>query len=228
MARIRTIKPEFWTSEQVAECSPNARLLFIGLWTFSDDNGVHPASTARAKMEVFPADGFSRGDVAGLIQELLDAGLLVEYQIEGEAYWRITGWHHQRIDQPTYKHPLPDGTLPPNVRRKFIERSAPERNVEEGKKKKPASQRNSHDAELFPGVSEKVIRDFKAHRKEKKASITETAMKGIRREADKAGLSLESALALICERGWISLRAEWLSPQGCNGPAASPRQREQL
>lgn len=34
MARIRTIKPEFWTSEQVMGCAPLARLLFIGLWNF--------------------------------------------------------------------------------------------------------------------------------------------------------------------------------------------------
>lgn len=31
MARIRSIKPEFWVSEQIGECSTNARLTFIGL-----------------------------------------------------------------------------------------------------------------------------------------------------------------------------------------------------
>ena len=44
MARIRTVKPEFWASEQVMECSPIARLLFIGLWNFCDDAGNHPLS----------------------------------------------------------------------------------------------------------------------------------------------------------------------------------------
>jgi len=34
MARIRTIKPEFWTAEQVMELSRDARLLFIGMWNF--------------------------------------------------------------------------------------------------------------------------------------------------------------------------------------------------
>jgi len=48
MARIRTIKPEFWVSEQVGECSPNARLLFIGMWNFCDDRGVHPAKPNRS------------------------------------------------------------------------------------------------------------------------------------------------------------------------------------
>ena len=54
MSRIRTVKPEFWTSEQIIACSPIARLLFIGLWNFCDDNGVHPASYIRLKAEVFP------------------------------------------------------------------------------------------------------------------------------------------------------------------------------
>jgi hypothetical protein len=44
MARIRTIRPEFWTSEQVTECSMPARLLFIGLWNFCDDGGRMPYS----------------------------------------------------------------------------------------------------------------------------------------------------------------------------------------
>ncbi len=44
MARIRSIKTEFWTAEQVMECSPIARLLFIGMWNFCDDGGNHPAT----------------------------------------------------------------------------------------------------------------------------------------------------------------------------------------
>ncbi|STV36571.1 primosomal protein I [Klebsiella pneumoniae] len=40
MARIRTVKPEFWTDEKVVECSIPARLLFIGLFNFANDNGM--------------------------------------------------------------------------------------------------------------------------------------------------------------------------------------------
>lgn len=135
MARIRTIKPEFWTSEQITECSPNARLLFIGLWTFADDNGVHPASVKRLKMEVFPSDDFTQADIADLVDELTAAGLLKPYTVDGEGFWQVTGWHHQKIDQPTFKHPLPDGSLPRNVRRRFAEPDSPNkdrRTVAEG------------------------------------------------------------------------------------------------
>ena len=91
MARIRSIKPEFWTSEQIAECSPNVRLLFIGMWNFCDDYGVHPASEMRLKMEVFPSDSFSKDDIRRMIDELLANGLLAEYEVDGNpvlvGYW---------------------------------------------------------------------------------------------------------------------------------------------
>lgn len=108
MARIRTIKPEFWTSEQVADCSLTARLLFIGIWNFSDDHGVHPASIRRLKMELFPSDSISDDEIEALIHELLTAKLLNAYQVNGKGYWQVTGWaKHQKIEKPTYRHPLP-------------------------------------------------------------------------------------------------------------------------
>lgn len=107
MARIRTIKPEFWTSEQVADCSPTARLLFIGMWNFCDDGGVHPASYKRIKMEVFPGDNLTDAQVKKYIDELINAGLIMEYSSQGQSYWYVTGWSHQKIDKPISRHPLP-------------------------------------------------------------------------------------------------------------------------
>lgn len=105
MARIRTIKPEFWTSEQVVECSPMARLMFIGLWNFCDDGGNHPASPRTLKMEVFPGDDVSATDVDGWVAELISNGLVVKYEADGKSYWHVTGWDHQKIEKPNFKHP---------------------------------------------------------------------------------------------------------------------------
>ena len=44
MARIRTIKPEFWSDEKVGGLPLACRLLFIGLWNFADDYGVIASS----------------------------------------------------------------------------------------------------------------------------------------------------------------------------------------
>lgn len=123
MARIRSIKPEFWTSEQVMECSPNARLMFIGMWNFADDCGRLPCSPKSIKAQIFPSDEISLDTIRGMINELSANGLLVIYSVEGKDYLQITGWSHQRIDKPQApKYPAPLGddsaivprTLPPD------------------------------------------------------------------------------------------------------------------
>lgn len=133
LARIRTIKPEFWTSAQVAECSTNARLLFVGLWNFCDDGGIHPASVKRLRMEVFPGDPFRDADIQKLIDELIRSKLIVEFESQGEAYWCVTGWHHQKIDRPSRKYPQPTlADISSNARRIIDDHSPPEGKGGEG------------------------------------------------------------------------------------------------
>ena len=66
------------------------------------------------------------------------------------------------------------------------------------------------------GVLQSVWDDFVAQRKAKKATITQTALKSIEREARKAGLSLNDALQEICARGWTGFKAEWIKPKDNN------------
>lgn len=117
MARIRSIKPEFWTSEQVMECSPNARLLFIGLWNFCDDSGRHPLAPKQIKALIFPSDDFSVDDIRRMIGELSANGLIETYAIENKEYFQVTGWQHQKIDRPQKpKYPGPIAEHSPNDR----------------------------------------------------------------------------------------------------------------
>lgn len=128
MARIRTIKPEFFVSAQIADVSPTCRLLFVGMWLFCDDAGIHPASPRQLKMEVFPGDDISASDVRQMIDDLIRVGLIVEYDVtdgtQVAKYWQVTGWHHQKIDRPRCVHPKPDST---NIRRTFDESSSTSR-----------------------------------------------------------------------------------------------------
>ena len=105
MARIRTIKPEFWTSEQVMECSAMARLLFIGIWNFCDDAGNHPMSPKTIKALVFPGDDITALAVEGLLAELVSNRLITIYEAASKQYLHVNGWYHQKIDRPTVKHP---------------------------------------------------------------------------------------------------------------------------
>ena len=61
------------------------------------------------------------------------------------------------------------------------------------------------------GVLDSVWTDFVQHRKAIKAPLTETALKGIEREAQKAGITLNNALQEICVRGWRGFKAEWVT-----------------
>lgn len=118
MARIRSIKPEFWTSEQVMECSPNARLLFIGLWNFCDDHGRHPLAPKQIKAEIMPGDDISSENILRMIDELSRVGLIDTYEVDGKGYLQVTGWHHQKIDKPQKpKHPAKPAERSSNSRR---------------------------------------------------------------------------------------------------------------
>lgn len=135
MARIRSIKPEFWVSEQVADCSVTARLLFIGLWNFADDGGVIPYKPKAIKAQVFPADDITSETIRRLVDELLATALLASFEADGQTYLFVTGWKkHQRIEKVNIKYPRPpadilDGkaqlSLP--IRRPVDDQSAPER-----------------------------------------------------------------------------------------------------
>ena len=72
-------------------------------------------------------------------------------------------------------------------------------------------------------VSEGVWQDFQAVRKAKRAPLTDTALKGIRREAGKAGISLADAIAYCVERNWVGFNAGWYADRtGANPRAQSP------
>jgi len=99
VARIRTIKPDFWTDDKIVGLSPMARLFFIGMWNFADDHGGIERSPRQLKMKIFPGDDV---DVEPLVQELLRAGIIVEYEVNDALYLNIVNFlRHQRINRPS-------------------------------------------------------------------------------------------------------------------------------
>jgi hypothetical protein len=82
MARIRTIKPEFFTSEDIVAMTPLARLLYVALWCEADKDGRLLWKPKTFKMRYFPADECS---IDSLCTEILGGGLAVLYG-DGLAY----------------------------------------------------------------------------------------------------------------------------------------------
>lgn len=112
MARIRSLKPEFWTDEKVGECSVSARLLFLGALNFADDHGGLDRSAKQLKAQVFPYDNL---DLEALVQELLANGLWVEYEAGGKNYLHIIGFQkHQKIEKKSKPRvPVYDSSVKP-------------------------------------------------------------------------------------------------------------------
>ncbi|MDT3397632.1 hypothetical protein RKE29_13380 [Streptomyces sp. B1866] len=109
MARIRTIKPEAFTSESLASVSLTAERTFFGLLTQADDHGRHrdhPAVIAGALWPLRPEH--TPLDVEDDLAQLATAGLICRYTgHDGKPYLHITGWHrHQKINRPSgTRHP---------------------------------------------------------------------------------------------------------------------------
>ena len=61
-----------------------------------------------------------------------------------------------------------------------------------------------------PDVGLQEWQDWLSLRKAKKAPVTETVLKSARKEAEKAGITLNAFLTIWCARGSQGLQAEWL------------------
>ena len=104
--RIRSIKPEFWRSPDISCLAIEDRLLFIGLWSYVDDNGVGEDRVSIVAADLFaddlerdPSDTFAR--VSRGLANLAAAGRVIRYTVDGRDYLEVANWSkHQRIDRP--------------------------------------------------------------------------------------------------------------------------------
>jgi hypothetical protein len=114
MARIRTIKPDFFTSLTIADLTPEQRLTFIGLWTHVDDEGRCVDDPRLIKAAIWPLDDRNSVDVEIDLKALSESSLILRYTLNRKRYLAITNWfEHQRINRPTAsKLPAPEDGEP--------------------------------------------------------------------------------------------------------------------
>lgn len=89
MARSRNIKPGFFTNDELAECTPIARLLFAGLWTIADKEGRLDDRPKKIKALVLPFDNVDCDDC---LKQLHDRQFITRYSVEGNGYIQISNW----------------------------------------------------------------------------------------------------------------------------------------
>lgn len=111
MSRIRTIKPEFFLDDELAELTPLTRLLFIGLWTLADCEGRLEDRPKRIRAQLHP---FDDGDTDAMLQALHDRRFIIRYIVDGNRYIEVRSFKkHQRL---TTKEIEGRSQIPPRVK----------------------------------------------------------------------------------------------------------------
>lgn len=118
MARIRTIKPEFFDSPGTSRASHAARLLFIAMWCWADDWGVGAANPKALIGFAFPNDDdITAADFPTLRKEVADAFGVTFYEVDGRPYYCIPSWDkHQRTERKARRqNPPPSESTSPGI-----------------------------------------------------------------------------------------------------------------
>ena len=109
MARIRTIKPEFFTHEGLFDLEQETglpiRVAFAGMWTVCDREGRFDWRPRTLKAEVLPHDNV---DFSRVLDALATRGFLVKYASGSEVYGYIPSWkQHQFVNGREAKSTIP-------------------------------------------------------------------------------------------------------------------------
>lgn len=122
MARIRTIKPDFFRHERLqdleaANPGQHVMLVFAALWGHCDKAGNFAWKPRLLKLDILPFLDF---DLSASLMLLWEAGLLERHEIDGEEYGFIpTFVKHQRVSGKEAKDP----PKYPDHKGKFFSRS---------------------------------------------------------------------------------------------------------
>ena len=216
MARIRTIKPEFFKHEELYEAEKETkfplRLAFAGLWCSCDREGRFKWRPNSLKLDIIPYDNC---DFSRVLDALATRGFIIEYESDiGERYGYVPSFlDHQVINNRESQSQLPcpfDASVTRDPRGLSMHKGKGKEG--KGKERERNKEGASDVASLLSeyGIEGTLAEDFITHRKSKKDPITKTVLNGIQKEAGKAGLTIQEAIATLMIRGWRSFKAEWI------------------
>lgn len=127
MARIRTIKPEFFRNRKLyraeQESSLPLRLAFAGLWVCADREGRFKWEPEELKLDALPWDDV---DFAAVMAALEEIDAIRSYEIDGRKYGYIPAWkEHQVINNRESESALP----PPPAQESRVPDATPTRDT---------------------------------------------------------------------------------------------------
>jgi len=204
----RYLKPGIRDSESIEKLTHIAETLYYRLLVTVDDFGRYDARPAMVKAACFPIkDSINATKTEGLLEELAKHGLIQIYKVEDKPYLQMTKWDNvPRAKESKY----------PAVSYDCIQmhtsayKSHTDVPLTETETKTKTETKTVQAPE---GVSPEVWDSFVKQRKASRAVITESVLKTIKFEAEKAKWTMEQALAECAARGWRGFKAEWVMPK---------------
>ena len=212
MARIRTIKPEFFQHEGLFDMESESRLplrlAFAGLWTQCDREGRFKWRPRTLKAAIFPFDEI---DFSRVLDALATGGFVVKYASGGEDFGYVPSWkRNQFINGKEQPSNLPNPSIKQQVDATMTCESRANdatatNGVKEGKGKggKEVDHDSSFDGYSFDDDfdgSEWALMTFKAYPKwgdpdatVAPARLSDVYMETIEREAPSRGGRLKAA-----------------------------------
>lgn len=135
MARIRTIKPEFFTDSKIVKLTPLARLFYVSLWCEADKQGRLRWDPDTYKLRYLPADKVKITDLA---DELQRGGLIRLYEVDGQTYADIPSFtKNQVINNRESESTLPPFSLDATLTRESGVKAEGRKEGKEGKEGTP-------------------------------------------------------------------------------------------
>lgn len=219
MARIRTIKPDFWTDGNMVKLSPFARLLYIGMWNFTLCDHGHVADDAmKLKLQILPMDNV---DIDELLAEVMEQGRVVRVSDDnGRTYLLVRRFEdHQKID-PRWKTRCPacarqDSLSPVETQGSFTEprRDSPQLTLgrdgmgRDGiKTHSPSSATPDGFDEFWAAYPKKVAKQaaIKVWKKASKTTDTQDIIDGAQRYAEQVKREKTERAYIKSPDGWLN------------------------
>ena len=151
------------------------------------------------------------------VNEDLGKALMLEFfRMDGS----LGAWVHDRCDREIEKyrakHEQASKAGKASAESRFNARSADAQPIKNQESSIINQESKNQKSKTTPvdkpdGVTDSVWQDYLSLRKAKRATLSATALKGIIREGNKAGIPLDDVLRICCERGWAGFKADWIT-----------------
>lgn len=226
MARIRTVKPEFWDDEKLATAtSRDVRLLYIGMFNHSDDYAVVKGNLKWLQNQIFPYENIKPKTFEGWIEELLQIHRIIPFEVNSEKFFYIKNFNeHQVINRPSkMRNPAPpeDILATVSLNPHGVLLVGREGKGEEGNGKGGEGEEDKK-VEIPSWIPKDAWKGFIDMRKRIKAPLTDRAIELIIEKLEafkKQGVDVGKILDQSTERSWRGIFP--LKDGGSNGQGSS-------